>query len=314
VEWAKGQHVKLEANDQYFQGKPGVDLLTFKLIPEAFTRISALLTGDIHIAINVPPDMVPQVEDSGLARITSTAAGMLTVRMQFNTVKPGPFQDVRVRQAVNHTVDMDSLVENILGSYAERLPFPLERAAFGFNPDLKSPTVDLEKAKELLAEAGYPDGFEFTMYTCDGRYMMDKTISEAIASELAKVGIIATVEPLEWRVYLERTAKREVEGMYLLGFGGGRFDADTIFDQFHSSRTYSTFSNPEIDEVLLATRSEMDPEKRKQLLFQAQDMLMEDPAFCCTYAPKAIFGVRNEVLGWNARFGEVTYLWTAYFQ
>lgn len=228
---------------------------------------------------------------------------MIIPRWQFNVREEGPFQDVRVRQAVNYAIDWPGIVESLLGDAADILVVPPEPGAFGYNPNAQAYPLDRERARELLVEAGYPNGFEFTMYTSDGRYMLDKTLSEAVAAELELVGIRATVVPREWRVYVEAAANKEIGDMFILGFGGPRFDADTLFDQFHSSRAYSTWLNAETDDLLFRSRTEMDPAKRQELIWAAQSVLVEEAAFCCGYVPKAVFGVRNPIT-WQASIGE----------
>ena len=208
VEWVKGDRVTLEANPDYWRAKPKVQRVTFRFIPETATRIASLLNGETDIIENIPPDQVDRVAGSPNATVGKTSDGMIVAYYQFDTRADSPVKNVKVRQAISHAIDWDTIVKDLLRGHARRRPVPLDPGDLGMNGAIKGYPYDPAKAKQLLAEAGFPSGFSFTMPTSNGRYMEDRAVSEAIAAYLGKVGIKATVQPTEWGVYLKMLAEK----------------------------------------------------------------------------------------------------------
>ncbi len=145
--------VVLEANGGYWKGAPRLQTLVFRMMPEASTRIAALLSGEVHIIQAVPPDLVDRL--SGVPGVqVYTAPGTRSYQIELNNAK-APFDDVRVRQAVNYAIDWDSILTNIYRGYADRLATGFLPSGFGYDASLAPYPYDPEKAKELLREAGY---------------------------------------------------------------------------------------------------------------------------------------------------------------
>ena len=158
VKWVKGDYVELEVNKDYSGGPPKIKTVIIKAIPEPTTRVSALLTGDADIIESIPPDLVETVKKAANARVAETDIDGVPTDVEFNATKGGSLADPRVRCALSSAVDMDLVVKKIVLGYGTRRPVPLDPRAFGYNPNLPLPKYDLEKAKKLLAEAGYPNG------------------------------------------------------------------------------------------------------------------------------------------------------------
>ena len=232
VEWVKGDRVTLEANPDYWRGKPKVQRVTFRFVPETATRIASLLNGETDIIENIPPDQVERVAGSPNAVVGKTSDGMIVAYYQFDTRAESPVKNRKVREAINHAIDWDTIVKDLLRGHARRRPVPLDPGDLGMNAGVKTFAYDPEKAKKLLAEAGYPGGFTFTMPTSNGRYMEDRAVTEAIAAYLGKVGIKATVQPTEWGVYLKMLAEKRTGPVFIIGWGSGLFDADVLVDEF----------------------------------------------------------------------------------
>lgn len=307
VEWQRGDRLTIEANADYWGGRPNIDQVTFRFIPETATRIAALLSGEVDVIESVPPDQVERIESSGQATVAETSTGMIVSYYQFNTVTDSPIKDVKVRQAINHAIDMESIVEAILGGHGQQRPIPLDPNDFGLNPDLQPYAYDPEKATALLTEAGYADGFSFTMHTSNGRYMQDKAVSETIAADLAEIGITVDVQPQEWGVYLDMLAQKTAGPMAIIGWGSGLFDADVLVDEFQSEATYASFADPNIDELLLQARTEGDEAKRIEYFHEAQRLLVEQAAFAAAYQANAIFGIGPRA-NWQPSIGELIFL------
>ena len=306
VDWKKGSHVKLEANAGWWRGSPAIQEVVLRPIPEPGTRVSALLSGSIDIATNLPPSQVDRIERSGVARVSESLHGLMMPVFQMDTLTAGPMTNRLVRQAINYAVDMDAIVKHVLQGHATALPASLSPSDFGFHPTLKPYSYDPAKAKELLTQAGYPNGFELMFFTSEGRYMNDKAVSEAVAGYLNKVGIRTTVRVKEAGAYLG-DAKAKKPGPLFIWAWASIGDGELLVDQFHPKALYSTYGNGEFEDVLDRARSEMNPDTRRKLLQKAQEILHEDAAYLKGYEQTSIYGISNRV-EWEPALGDWPFL------
>jgi len=299
VNWVKNDYVELEANENYWGDEPAtIKKLIFKAIPETGSRIAALQTGEVDIATNVLPFMIPKLEKDPKIKIVSGPSGRV-IFIGFNLTKPekaGPLMKKEVRQAINYAVDKQSLIKHVLMGSGDQLATPLVPVAFGYDPNIEPYSYDPEKAKTLLKEAGYPNGFETEFATGSGRYLMDKQIAEAIVGMLDKVGIKAKLKVYEWGQYEKVRKAKEVEPAYLLGWGNTLSDADgTLVPVFFSKSTYSTYVNPELDKMLMEARFQMDPEKRKEQYSEILKLVKDEAPWIFLYQQRDNYGVRDTV-------------------
>ncbi|MCC6642892.1 MAG: hypothetical protein IT386_17160, partial [Deltaproteobacteria bacterium] len=199
----EGVSVTLERYDGYWGEKAHLDKVVFRAIPEDATRLAALERGEIDIAYNVPPDDAPRLEGSSDITVVSSPIGqIMNVNFSLNSdVIPAdsPLRNVKVRQALNYGVDKESIVENLLQGFTKVAPGQVIAAdGLGHNPAIEAYPYDPEKAKQLLAEAGYPDGFEFVLTTAQGRYVKQLEIPQAIAGQLEAVGVKVDLDVRDW--------------------------------------------------------------------------------------------------------------------
>jgi peptide/nickel transport system substrate-binding protein len=162
VEWVRGDHVTLEANDNYWQGspkgKPGVKTIIFRPIPEESTRVAALRSGQVQIARNIPSDLAPSLESAETGTMTVAATTIPIIHL--DAKNDGPTKDLRVRQALNYAIDVETIMKDLRRTSGNRLAAPLSQSTLGYDASLKPYTYDPVKAKQLLAEAGLANGFE----------------------------------------------------------------------------------------------------------------------------------------------------------
>ncbi|MET0852160.1 MAG: ABC transporter substrate-binding protein [Candidatus Rokuibacteriota bacterium] len=312
VEWVKDDRLVLEANKDYHRGAPAIDRLVFRPVPELTTRVAALLSGQADLVSDVPPDQVGKVKASGVARIeVSTLGGFIIMMKITNYLMPGPWQDVRVRKAINHAIDMDTIIKTVLEGYGQVLGVPLEKEAFGFNPNITWYGYDPERAKALLREAGHPNGFEMTLHVPNRRYMNDIEVVQAMAQMLAKVGIKAKVEVGEQSVYTTKWRRRELLPVYMTAWGGaGIFDGDLLVNSLHSKSALAIHKNEALDKILEDAQGSNDPEKRKALYWKAQEMIYEDAPIIKAYQQAHIFGISNR-LDWTPWIDNMLFLYDA---
>jgi peptide/nickel transport system substrate-binding protein len=197
VEWPRDGTVRLEAWDGYRRGKAFPDRLTIRTVPEPSTRVLELLAGTAQIAQTVPIESLGSIEANSAKEVVSLK-GNFSLSYVINVFKNNPpLRDRRVRQAMNYAVDRDAIVKSVLGGRGGALSGPLWPGWLGYTDAVKPYPYDPEKAKALLREAGYPDGFAFKWSVTQGIFVNDVEIAQAVANQLGKVGITATLQPLE---------------------------------------------------------------------------------------------------------------------
>ena len=312
VEWVKDDRLVLEAYKDYHRGPAAIDRLVFRPIPELTTRVAALLSGQADLVSDVPPDQVGKVKSSGVARAeVSTLGGFIIMLKITNYLMPGPWQDARVRKAINYAIDMDTIIKTVLEGYGQVLGVPLEKEAFGFNPNIKWYGYDPDRAKALLQEAGYGGGFEMTMHVPNRRYMNDIEVVQAMAQMLGKVGIKVKVEVGEQSVYTTKWRQKQLLPVYMTAWGGaGIFDGDLLVNSLHSKSALSIYKNEALDKILEDAQGSNDPEKRKALYWKAQAMIYEDAPIIKAYQQAHIFGISNR-LDWTPWIDNMLFLYDA---
>jgi len=281
--WVRGDYVRIVRNDNYWGEKPYLDSVVFKVIPSDATRLVLLETGQLHAIMRVPPLDAPRVAATKGLEVVQIPS-VRTIYIAFNYQR-APFTDVRVRQAINYAVDKEAIVKEILGGVGGVSDAPIMPLIFGYSRQ-EPYKYDPEKAKQLLAAAGYPKGFKCTLYHPTGRYMKDAAIAEAVQAYLAQVGIEAQLITMEWAAYLAFLRKPVQEAtfdMFMLGWGCVTLDADYgLFPLFHTSEwapvgsNRSFYSNPVVDALLDAGRVQPQPQARQGIYAEVIQVLWQD--------------------------------------
>src|SRR3989454_9364718 len=192
VRWIKKQEHLLVRNDDYWGPKPAFKYVRIRIIPEMATLIAELISGGVDVIKAVPPDQMDVINKSGRAR-TSVAPILRTAIIQLDQAGrsgPNPFTDRRVRQAANLAADVDAVIKHVLNGLGDRVATAINPMAFGYDPSLKPFRQDLARARKLLAEAGYPNGFDVRFRT--GPPIVEPAVqqtSEAISADLTQAGI-----------------------------------------------------------------------------------------------------------------------------
>lgn len=297
-EWVSGDYIKLVRNDDYWGEKAKLDSVTFKVVNEPLTRIAELERGHSHIIEPLNPSDVARVEDLDNAHAhlqTSTALNYIG----FNLEKE-PFTDVRVRQAISHAIDKTQITEGIYEGTGIPAIGPIAPDVWGFDPDVKPLEYNMDRAKQLLEEAGYADGFSTTIWTNDNPDRI--RIAEYVQSALKELNIDVSIEVLEWGTYLDETAAGNHE-MFILGWSTATGDADyALYPLFHSSNigdpgNMTFIQDDELDELLDAARVETDEATRMELYRQVQEKLVELAPMIYVNHTDNIQGVSDRVKG-----------------
>lgn len=300
-EWKREQSITLVRNDNYWGRKAQIPTVEVRIIPDVVARISALLAGEVHVIPDVPPQSIDQVNKSGTAEIR-TVAGRRVIFVAFNTMQPGPLQDIRVRQAINHAVDVDKIIRTVMEGNARRMVGPLPVLSRHLDPKLKSYPVDVAKAKALLQQAGYT-GAPITFWTPNGRYLKDKEAAQAIAEQLTQVGINVKLQVGEWGTLLDLVKSGKVDGMYFWGRSDTTLDGSMLRDWFHTGSTWVTYSDKKIDDAIDKALPIVNPDQRRQAFSELQAQIQEQAPWLFLWSQLDIYGV-NKHLQWEPRGDE----------
>ncbi|WP_078595856.1 glutathione ABC transporter substrate-binding protein [Evansella clarkii] len=298
-EHVSGEYVRLVKNEDYWaEEEAGVNSVTFNVIPEDLTRIGELETGGIHITYPVNPSDVDRVENADGTSIQQVSSSRMEY-LGFNT-EVEPFDDPRVRQALHMAINKEDMVDGVLNDLGTVAHGPLAPDVLGYSEDIDYIEHNLEAARELLAEAGYPDGFETTILTDDERQRQD--IAQLIQHQLSEIGVEVDIDMTEFGTYLERAQQGETE-MFLGSWGTVTMDGDYgLYAVFHSDNkgvpgNRSFIENERIDELLDQARQETDQDIRLDLYEEVQNELAEESPYAYLFFPDLNAGVRDEVEG-----------------
>ncbi len=294
----------MERNENYWGENAYLDRLNFSIVPEDSTRVVQVETGEADAAMFVPPREQARLDEVAEVN-TVQATSLRTIYTGFNT-EVEPYDDVRVRKALNYAIDNDAIVEQILEGAGRPSDAPISPDIFGHSGQEKY-EYDPDRAQELLAEAGFEDGFETTFHHPVGRYMMDDTIAQAIQSQLADVGVEAELITMEWATYLEtlQVAPEDAEHeLYMMGWGAVTGDADYgLYPMFHSSQMasygwdLSYLDHPEVDELLDKARLNPEPELREEFYADAIEIIWDEAPWLFLHSEVQINAVREGVEG-----------------
>ncbi|MFZ4453349.1 glutathione ABC transporter substrate-binding protein [Salibacterium aidingense] len=297
-EWDSGNEVVLEKNEDYWGETPDIETVTFQVTPEDLTRVAELDTGEADIIFPVSPSDTSRVDNMENASMYVQDSLSLEY-ISFNTQKE-PFDDKRVRQAISMAVDKDQIVDGIMEGAATKAVAPIGENVFGFSDEVEGLPYDPEQAQELLAEAGYEDGFSTTLWTNDDRERQD--IAEVVQQQLQQIGVEVEIEVLEWGAYLDSTAEGEHD-MFILGWSTVTGDGDYgMYPLFHSDNhgepgNRSFYENEEVDSLLEEARREGDEEKRAALYEDVMEILVEDAPMIYSHHDDYLVGVSDDVEG-----------------
>lgn len=264
---------------------PGnVDTFILTPIKENATRVAALLSGDVDVIDQVPPQDYSRVDsDKKVNLVTINGGRIITFQMNPNRVEA--FKDARVRNAVVYAINNAGIVKKIMKGTVEVAAQQSPPGYAGYNPALK-PRFDLKKAKALMKEPGYAKGFEITMMAPNNRYVNDAKIAEASAQMLAKIGIKVNLKTMPKAQYWDQFDARAAD-MMMIGWHSDTEDSGN-FSEFlvmcYNKETgmgqyNSGYCNPKVDELTIAAQSEIDLDKRAKMLQEIEQILYDDAAF-----------------------------------
>jgi len=295
-EFVPQQTLLLAGNEDYWDGAPHLTELEFVNIPETASRLTALETGEIDITWTIPSDQISELEGNDEIEVMNSPSYLYYFNW-FNSSRE-PFDDPKVRQALWHAIDTEKIVSDLFGETGELMSSPIPSQVFG-SSDLEMFEYDPEKAKELLAEAGYPDGFSTTMMWSNGGGPQILQLAETMMSYWSEVGV--EVEPvqieraewieklvaLDWDMNLQTNSVITGDGDYTLG------------RLYVSEANRNGYKNEELDEYLIAAKETTDPEERQENYDKANEIIWEEAVGIFPLQLNQITAIRSHVEGFE---------------
>jgi peptide/nickel transport system substrate-binding protein len=298
-EYVSGDHITFDRNDTYWGAKPEWSSVNFRIITNSAARVAALKAGDVDLIDNVPPADIAQLKNDPRLAVSSAVSNRLIFLGTDYTHKPSspfvtnkdgkplendPLLDVRVRRAISLAINRQAIVDRVLEGQAVPAGQLLPDGFFGTSPKLPPSKQDLETAKKLLAEAGYPNGFQLTLLGPNDRYINDDEVLQAVAQSISRIGITSVVDAQPWTTFVQKAAKGEF-GLHLAGWGAATGEVssplralvatyDTVKSMGTSNR--GRYSNPTLDKLIDDAVVTVDFQKREALLQQASEAAIGD--------------------------------------
>jgi len=310
VQSIPNDRVVVEANRDYWGAPPKFERITVRQIPEDATRLAALEAGEIDFVTNVPVDAGDRLQKAGLRVVSVPSNRMMFVRFNFAT--EGPWKDVRVRQALNYAVDREALSKALLGGQGVLAESPLGHGVAYYKKGLTPYSFDVDKAKQLLADAGFSRGFEATLVTPTGRYMKDRESAEAVAGQLEAVGVKLQLQPMEWGTYLQQLfTEKETTGkkypMSLMAWGNPPMDPEFGLRGFAVGQPWNVgfYKNDEVETLGNQGLATFDTAKLTDMYSRIQQIVWNEAPWIFLYELPNIVAHSPKFQGYVGRLDEM---------
>ena len=312
-EWVAGQKIVLEANHEYFEGRPYIDRFIYRIIPDSSTMYMELKAGAIDLMSLSPVQYARQTASKSFTRRFNKYRypSSSYLYMGYNLRHP-LFGDKRIRQAITAAINKEELIQGVLFGMGQKAHGPIVPGRWAYNPAVKDIGYDVKHAAELLSQAGWSeknrDGilvkggkpFVFTILTNQGNQQRLMT-AQIIQQRLRQVGIDVKIRIVEWAAFLKEFVNKGNFEVVLLAWSISQ-DPD-MYDIWHSSKNkpgelnFIGFNNAEVDRLLIEGRNTFDLEKRKRAYFRIQDILADEQPYTFLYVPDALPVVTARVRG-----------------
>jgi peptide/nickel transport system substrate-binding protein len=324
----RGERVDLIRNDAYWGLKPAWERVTLRFVTSDPSRLAALLAGDVDAIDSVPPADFAKTKANPNLQVFSTISNRIIYFTldqgrdvsPFVTDKSGkpliknPFKDLRVRQAFSKAINRQVIAEKVMDGLGVPAVNLVPNPMFGYNPALKVESYDLEGARKLLADAGYPDGFGLTIHGPNNRYVNDEQILQAVAQMLSRIGVQTKVEAMPLAVFFPRANKKEFT-MALAGWGSQTGEvssplrsivATTNANKGMGTINWGAYSNGKMDALLEEGLRTVDDRKREKLLRDAVSIVVADVGLIPVHYQVATWATRKGI-AYTPRIDERTY-------
>jgi peptide/nickel transport system substrate-binding protein len=306
TEWVKNERMVLQANPNYWRGPASVSQLTVRPILEDAARVAALQTGEVDFIANVPYERITELEGNPNLVVKTIA----TPRVFFIGLDPrvAPLNDVRVRQALNYAVDVEAIISALYLGHASRLATAVPTAAFGYDASVTPYPYDPAKAKELLAAAGYPDGFSIQFDSFTGSIADHSKPAEAIAEYLRQVGIDVKLNVFEFGAFGPRRVANQLSPLHIYSLGNAYFEPAWAIKWMMQQNLGLFYRNEEIYALCNQAEATFEPSARVPIYAKVQQMMKDDAGFIFLYQNDAVFAMNKKIM-YDPRADETQWLY-----
>lgn len=312
-EWVSGQKIVLEANNEYFEGRPYIDRFIYRIIPDSSTMYMELKAGAIDLMSLTPVQYARQTSAKSFTnRFNKFRYPSPTYLYMGYNLRHPLFGDKRIRQAITAAINKDELIQGVLFGMGQKAHGPIVPGRWAYNPAVKDIGYDPKHAAELLAQAGWKeknsdgilvkDGkpFKFTILTNQGNQQRLMT-AQIVQQRLSQVGIDVKIRIVEWAAFLKEFVNKGNFEVVMLAWSISQ-DPD-MYDIWHSSKNkpgelnFIGYNNPEVDRLLIEGRNTFDMEKRRRAYFRIQEILADEQPYTFLYVPDALPVVSSRIRG-----------------
>ncbi len=312
MKWQDKQFIQLEANPDYYEGKPHIQRYVMKIIPDESTTLMELKAGSVDLAGLSPDQYSRQTDGADFKRVAAKYhfPGMRNYAYMGFNLKHKPFDDPKIRWALSYAVDRKALIDGVLLGYGKPISGPYVPVMKSYNPEVTPVPCDLTRSAQLLDQAGWKmgpagvrqkDGKDLAFRLLIPQGDFGKRIVLILQQQFAKVGVKANIETYEWSLFLSNYVnKRDFDALTMMW----QFDLDP--DQYaiwHSSQTgpeeqnFIGYNNPEVDRLMEQGRTTIDPKKRIALYRRFHAIIAKDQPYLFLFAPDSLSGVSRKFQG-----------------
>ncbi len=312
VQRSSGDRIELEANKDYWEkGLPKLDRVTFRIIPDPTTRLAAVKAGDIDIANRLTPDLVSQLQGASNVKVINYANDRVYY-VAFKNIGNGkgtPLEDKRVRQALNFAVNRPGMVKSIFNGQANLISGFLVAGNLGFDKNLPAYAYDPERAKKLLADAGYAKGFSISMGCPTDAYVNINEVCLSVQRDLEKVGVDVSLEFKTSNAYWSKANYGAVGPMFVDSWSSTVGEAlPRLTGALIPSNFYGAWDDQDLVKQINAIRTTIDRKARAKLYSNLQKTMYDDPPFIYLYQPVIFEATSSRVQDYQPRSAEEYFL------
>lgn len=300
VEWNREQNLKLQAVDGYWGQKPILKTILLKIIKDPSAQRMQLENGDIDIAEGIPVDQVEPLRNNANIKIAENAT--LNMNYVYLNNQKKPLDSVKVRQALNYAIDYDGMIKGIMRGKAVQAKGPIPEGLWGADPNVKQYKLDAAKAKQLLSEAGYPQGFTIKLLYSDYRPFWEQEVL-VIQDSLAKIGVKVELEKVAWATLRDKVDRGDFE-MCLGAWSPDYADPFMFMNYWYDSKNFGLagnrafYKNDKVDGLLRQAARVSDQNERIKLYQEAQTIVVDDAAYILLFQNTGLLPMRKNVEGY----------------
>jgi len=301
VSFVPGDRIVLEPNPKYWGPKAGYKQVVFRVIPEASSRIAALLAGEVDLVTSIPPAEVERINKSGKAT-AGAVPSTRSVFLKFNTFKVPAKDNKKFRQAINYAINKEGIAKTLFNGYATPSACQvLTPNYFGYNPELKAYPYNPARAKALLAESGYTPGVPVEFDVPSGIYLQSSEVVQAIASQLEEIGVPTKINEIEFGTYMNKYLKsKDLAAFSYLAQAWPTIDADGFLTLFAPGNAYAYWDNADFGNALTEGRTATNKAKRAEAYRKATRIMCEEAPVAFLFPQPATYAFSKRIQ-WRAR-------------